>query len=224
MPDIGTEADRRGITRLCHFTRLSLFRGIVEDRAILSTQELIDREPLTLRNDPVRFDGYLGYVSCTVQFPNLHVLDGFRRNIDQEVQWIVLLLNPGLLALPSTLFSPVNAATASGGYVAGGFDGFDAMFQTQPPSRHFIYRGPNHLESCPTDNQAEVLVHHKIPAEAIIGVVCQTAIGREQVDRLLSTWEGLPPENSERAVLFDSNYVKELIWMGYDMDLAVRKA
>ena len=224
MPDIGTEADRRGITRLCHFTRLSLFRGIVEDRAILSTQELIDREPLTLRNDPVRFDGYLGYVSCTVQFPNLHVLDDFRRNSDQEDQWIVLLPSPELLALPSTLFSPVNAATASGGHVADGLDGFVAMFQPRPPSRHNIYRSQNHLKSCPTDNQAEVLVHHMIPAEAIIGVVRETAVGREQVDHLLSTWEGPPPETSERAVLFDSNYVKERIWMGYDMDLAVRRA
>jgi len=225
MPDIESEISRRGIKRLCHFTRLTSFGQIASDREIVSTNALIDRGRSANRNDSRRYDRHLDYISCSVQYPNLYVLDTFRERYGQAGPWAVLLLDPKLLELPSTLFSPVNAATANGDYVSAGIDGFDAMFQSNPPSARRTSRGASHLKSCPTDHQAEVLVHSSIPAERILGVVCETDDDRQQVDRILTAWEGPLPECSKRSVFFDTIYVRDCIQRGHDIvNISMRKA
>lgn len=222
MSDIGSEINRREITRLCHFTRLTSFDQIASDRAIVSTCVLIDRGRSTDRNDRYRYDGHLDYVSCSVQYPNLYVLDAFREGNGHAGPWVVLLLDPQLLELPTTRFSPVNAAAASGEHVSAGFDGFDAMFQASPPSAHGITRGSSHLRSCPTDHQAEVLVHRSIPAARIIGVVCDADDDLQRVNRVLSDWEGPPPKCSARPNFFERHYVSQRIQSGYEMSISMR--
>ncbi len=223
MPDIATEVANRGITRLCHFTHLSSFPKITKDRAILSSQILAEKRPDVVRNDRNRLDGHLNHVSCSVQFPNLWVLDSYREAGSKTDEWLVLLLDRKLLSLPSTRFSPVNAATARGAHVTDGPEGFTAIFQPQPPSVHYVYRGQSHLKSCPTDNQAEVLVHQAVLADEIIGVVCMTSEAQQQVDQFLAVWNKPKPKSSVREVLFESDYVKNRIWSGNDLDLAVRE-
>lgn len=223
MSDIESEISRRGITRLCHFTRLTSFDQIAGDKEIVSTRALIDRGLSAHRNDSRRYDQHLDYISCSVQYPNLYVLNAFREGNGQAGPWVVLLLDPKILALPSTLYSPVNAATANGDHVSAGFDGFDAMFQLNPPSAHGINRRTSHLKNCPTDHQAEVLVHCSIPAERILGVVCETDGDRRQVDRLLSSWKGPLPECSKRPVFFDANHIRDRIQLGHDLSFSMRK-
>ena len=221
VSDIRNEISRRGITRLCHFTRLMSLEQVIGDRAILSTSALIDRGRADHRNDSDRYDGHLDYVSCSVQYPNLYVLDSFRQRMGHVGPWVVVLLDPELLELPSTRFSPVNAATAGGNHVSTGFDGFDAMFQTSPPSAHPTSRRSSHLKSCPTDHQAEVLVHRSIAAERIIGFVCEADEDRQHVDQLLSGWEGPLPERSKRPRFFESVYVSQCIQNGHDMNIRI---
>ena len=222
VTDIGTEIDRRAITRLCHFTRLMSLEQIVHDRAILSTRELIDRGRSDHRNDSRRYDGHLDYISCSVQYPNLYVLDSFRREQDDAGPWVVVLLDPKLLELSSTRFSPVNAATANGDHVSAGPDGFASMFQPNPPSVHRISRSSSHLKCCPTDHQAEVLIHQSISTECIIGVVCESNRDCQQVNRLFSDWMGPPPECSKRSTFFETNYVSDRIQMGHEMLVPIR--
>lgn len=217
------EVARRRITRLCHFTHLSSFRQIVDDKAALSTQVLARRRPTAAVNDRQRLDGHLDYISCSLTFPNLWVLDAYRERGHRTDEWVVLLLKKMLLWQPSTKFSPVNAATAFGAHVADGLEGLVSMFQPRPPSVHPIYRGAQHLKSCPTDNQAEVLVSKAILADEVFGVVCMTPEVRQQVDQLVARWDGPRPATSVRKHFFESSYVKQTIWNGYDMDLGVQE-
>jgi hypothetical protein len=216
-------AERERIQRLCHFTHLSSFRQIVDDKAVLSRQALATKNRTVNLNDQYRYDGHLDYISCSITFPNLLLLDSFRARGHRTDEWIVLLLTRRLLHLPSTRFSPVNAATASGAHVADGVEGLVSMFQSRPPSVHSIYRGPQHLKSCPTDNQAEVLVSKAILADAVIGVVCMTPEVRQQADQLVARWDRPRPVISELESLFDWEHVKKMIRNGHDMDLAVRE-
>ncbi len=223
MSDIGSEINRLGITRLCHFTHLSSFRQIAADENVWSTQVLTEKHPSAAVNDRLRLDGHLTYISCSIQFPNLWVLDAYRANGHRTDEWVVLLLDPKLLSASSTRFSPVNAATSFGAHVTHGLESLVSMFQPRPPSVHNVYRGQLHLKSCPTDNQAEVLVSKAIHSDEIIGVVCMTPEVRQHVDQLVTRWNGPKPVTSVREFLFDSNYVKQMIWNGYDMDLAIRE-
>src|SRR5690606_12927464 len=78
-----------------------------------------------------------------------------------------------------TLFSPINAAAERGRYITGGVSGFEAMFAPFPPATRFN-RGLTHLPSCPTDNQAEVLVQDGIRLDLVQCVVVQS---EEQAER-----------------------------------------
>ena len=46
---------------------------------------------------------------------------------------------------------------------------------------------------------------------------------RQQADQLVTRWDGPRPVTSVHKLLFDSEYVKQMIWHGYDMDLDVRE-
>lgn len=216
-------ARSRGITRLCHFTGVESLTGICQDGAILSTQALMGRDPTSVRNDHSRYDGHLDYVSCSVQFPNLHVLDSYKQNDSSGQDWVVLLLNPRLLSLPTTKFSAVNAATASGSHVSEGLAGFEAMYQSQPPSLHNIYRAGHHLKSCPTDNQAEVLAHRSIPIDKVIGIVLETQRTSSLVEEVFRQWPDPAPPVSVKQVFFDASYVSQRIWLGYDIEFPMSR-
>lgn len=223
MSSIGNEISRRGITRLCHFTPLTLLDRIISDHEILSNQELMSRGQAVCRNDNYRHDGHLDYISCSVQFPNLFVLDRFRQRSDLDDSWVVALLDPHLLELSSTRFSPVNAATDKGIHVSDGFEGFDAMFRQNSPSKYGIKRPTTHRKSCPTDLQAEVLIQRSVSANSIIGLVCETDDNLQQVQQLLLNWTGTPPVCSTRPHFFEQSYVRDLVRSGHDICIAVRE-
>lgn len=223
MSSIANEIGRRRITRLCHFTRLALLDQIISDHAILSNQELKNRGQTVYRNDYYRHDGHLDYVSCSVQFPNLFVLDIFRERNELDDSWVVMLLDPHLLESSSTRFCPVNAATDKGVHVSDGFDGFQAIFGPYPPSKYGIRRSSNHLKSCPTDLQAEVLIQRSVSADSIIGLVCESDSDLQHVHKLLSKWAGTPPACSSRPRCFEQSYVGGLVQNGHDMPIATRE-
>ena len=214
----------RGITRLCHFTKVGSLTSIYQDGAIWSTQALMNRDTTSAGNDASRYDGHLDYVSCSVQFPNLHVLDAYKRNESPEQDWVVLLLSPLLLSMPTTKFAPVNAATASGLHVSEGLDGFGSLYQNQPPSLHNIYRADRHLKSCPTDNQAEVLIHRSIPLDLVIGIVLENERNRGFVAQVLAHWPDPAPPLSGKQVFFNASYVSRQIWTGCDIEFPMSRS
>ena len=80
-----------------------------------------------------RLDAHLDFVCRAVEFPNVDLLHTFRqRNPDQ--QWVHVCLKPNLLALKTTKFAPVDAASELGTQINDGIDGFSAMLERRLPA------------------------------------------------------------------------------------------
>ncbi len=217
-----------GIQRLCHFTRVDLLPEIFRTGQILPTSELLLRNPACTRNDYDRRDNHLGFVSCSVQYPNLWVLDRFRDRYPDSEGWVILILRPNRLWATGTLFSPVNAALESGRHVSEGLTGLEAMFQPNPPSKHYRFRGPDHLSSCPTDNQAEVLVPDGVPTADVVGILVETHrrvfdIGIELFSSPYGPdgqWRKHIPGSpwvEHNPELFDSGRLAACVWKGVEI-------
>jgi hypothetical protein len=163
----------RGISRLCHFTRSVTLPLIVERGEIAATSRLMQDERATCYpNDDQRLDGHRTRVSCSIQYPNIWLLRKLQNRHPHVQDWIVLTIDPDSLWHDGTLFCPVNAATAWGKYIGTGLEAFDALFSASTPGR--FSRSPNHLASCPTDNQAEVLVAGGVPLDHVRCIVVPT--------------------------------------------------
>ena len=176
-------ADERRIPRLCHFTRLSSLRGIVRHGGIRPSAELrVDQV-----NDPERFDRHVGYVCCSVTFPNVYLLREFAGpNLNA---WCVLLLGRDLLWQPGVLFCPVNAATAAGAFIDEGLPGLEALYVEEIAVGNRRWRrGPQQPLSATTDNQAEVLVPGEIPLASIQEIVVPTDRAHEEATDVLDGW------------------------------------
>ena len=60
---------KRGVTRLCHFTKIKSFVHILNSNSgILATNSI----PLDVKaqNDLCRCDGNLDYICCSIEYPN----------------------------------------------------------------------------------------------------------------------------------------------------------
>lgn len=180
MNNFQDEIQRRGITRLCHFTKSSnlpfiLGDGKFEKNGILST-DYIKQSDYLEELDKKRLDNHTNYVCCSVQRPNSKYMYFREKNSEDDLfhQWVVLYIDSSVID-DTSLFSPVNAATASGKNLESGFVAFQNMFAD---TIKFIRRGttqskerqPNLNMNLTTDNQAEVLIKDKIPKDKIIGM------------------------------------------------------
>ena len=213
IPEIQKQVRAREITRLVHFTRIQSLEGIIGDRRIESTRRLLESGRMTgrmiERNDDKRLDGYLDFVCCSVEYPNVYLLHEYRqRNPDQ--QWVHLCLKPNILALKTTKFAPVNAASELGTQVNGGIDGFSAMFEKHLPGRSYV-RKKTHLSNCPTDLQAEVLVKDSVPLSAIDEVIVESAADAATIDLLIQDWPDRNPSVEVQPLLFDKDELPKII-------------
>ena len=203
-------ARRTGIRRLCHFTRLSSLRDMVNDGCIkpsaaLRADQVIDRE---------RYDQLRGHVCCSIMFPNVFLLNQHATDIND---WCVLLLSPLLLGEPGVLFCPVNAATKSGDFVESGLAGLESLYgdEIRLGSRHWR-RGPSQPKSVPTDNQAEVLIRGEISLDAVYEIVVASDIAQARVQAILRGWPlelEPPPElrTEERMFRKEAYYEHKLL-------------
>ena len=167
---IAEQAVRRGVTRLCHLTPFRNLLHIARDGALLSTQELRSDERAAFQpQDLARLDGHHDHICCSIQYPNVWYLRSKRRET-KPLQllfpdWVCLLIKPSYLWADGALFCHRNAASGSGAFLAAGPDAFAAMYDD------IVYgaRGPTSRDhkpdSCPTDDQAEVLIPKRIPLE-----------------------------------------------------------
>ena len=213
---VKSSVENAGIQRLCHFTRVQFLPEIFRNRRISPTSDLLRRNSGCIRNDVFRRDAHLECVSCSIQYPNLWLLDKFRCRYP-DAEWVVLVLKPDRLWGEGTLFSPVNAAKDNGEYLRDGIAGFNAMFDMHPPSSFSSFRGHTHLSSCPTDNQAEVLVPGAIP----IAEVTDVLVGTEGLcSRVHDEIQSLPAEHQPLLVLnpefFDRDDLTVKIWRGVE--------
>lgn len=165
----------RGITRLCHFTRSNKLVHILRNETgIIANTFLDDQLDILKKNDEFRYDNKEDYVCCSVQYPNSWYLRRIKDIDPLFKEWVVLFIDPTLITLPTTLFCHRNAAAGRGRYIKKGYEGFTGMFKDPVQGQRLIYRTPNMLPCCPTDDQAEVLIYKNISRSHIIAIAVPT--------------------------------------------------
>lgn len=164
----------RGVTRLCHFTKLkNLVHIIAGNEGILASSAI--RPDTQDAKDPERYDGELDYVCCSVEYPNSwYLVKAQKRDADQIFKgWVVVFIDLSVLECRMIKFCPCNAAKNRGAYIQDDISQIGSLFAS-PNVRNWT-RPPRMLTCCPTDDQAEILIKGNIPSSFIkgIGVCCQ---------------------------------------------------
>jgi hypothetical protein len=190
------EAERRGISRLCHFTQSRKLAHILTDLdGVRSVAELRQQAPDLLDQlDAARRDGHLDHICCSIEYPNTWYLRQIRDRDTLFRDWVILYLSPDLIWREQTLFSPRNAAAESGALIQGGFASFIRLFapSVQGAQGRVRSRTSAMLPCCPTDDQAEVLVQGHIARTDIIGLAVPTESAARTEQRRLSFLHGIP--------------------------------
>ncbi len=177
---IRAEAERREISRLAHFTPVRNLVHIVSGDGLRSTKMMSDEERSEFnQQDLQRLDGYPDHISCTIEYPNAYYYKHKRANARGEARifpnWVCLLLSPKHLWAEDTLLCPHNAAGRGGTAVASGIECFMSMFDNEVEAPQGPRRRRGQPACCPTDIQAEVLVHRQVPLADVLGIVVESA-------------------------------------------------
>ncbi len=171
------EVQRRGITRLCHFTQSRKLYSILVS-GLLSRSLLEDEfSDLLTPTDMERFDKRLDYISCSIEYPNTWYLKIAQKNNPEKQlfnDWVVLYLSVDLIWAPKTLFSPCNAAYSGGRLLQPGYDSFKKLFERVVHCKQPRIRPNGMLPCCPTDDQAEVMIYQCIHPEYIWGIAVES--------------------------------------------------
>lgn len=167
---------RRGITRLCHFTRsknLPFILGNDEDssKGIVANNFITDKSFLT-KTDSKRLDNHEDYICTSVQYPNCFYFSTVLNRTNEEIfkDWVILQLSPKIIDC-STKFCPVNAATKNGQLISNGVEGFESLFVDEVQGRCTLNRSESMKDNSTTDIQAEVLIHKYIDKTDITGII-----------------------------------------------------
>lgn len=164
---ITAEARRRGITRLCHFTRSSALPHVLEAGAIRAVGDLRRSADFYRPTDTKRLDNHLDHISCSIEYPNVWYLRAAQNKDVIFTDWIVFLLDIALLDEPEIKFSPHNAASPTAP-IKDGREAFDKLFANNVTQYR---RRTGHPDWWPTSDQAEVLVRGPIPMSKVQGIV-----------------------------------------------------
>jgi hypothetical protein len=197
MTGIWEQAQRRGITRLCHFTKAVGLGHILSTGELRGAAELRESSEGFRPTDTRRLDGYLHHINCSVEYPNTWYLDRARASDPHFQEWVILTLDPRLLDLPGAGFCPFNAARNEGAHVYEGLAAFESMFAPQVTGNATRSRRPRHPLWAPTDDQAEVLIPGPVSATAIISVLVaskeQAELERYRLTEHLGAGKLIPP-------------------------------
>lgn len=195
--DIMAALVERGITRLCHFTPARNLAHIAAGRVgVLSTASLeADERAAYNQTDLQRFDGKKTHICCSIQFPNAWYFEKARGDERLFNDWVVLLISPHYLAEQETLFCPRNAAAELGRHIVSGPAGFASMFAPAVlGARDQVRkRGPQHRSNCPTDEQAEILIHDRVLLKDVIGVAVKS-VEQAATERARMRANGVDPD------------------------------
>lgn len=172
-------ASARGITRLCHLTP---FRNLVhlasDDAGLLSLHQLGEAQGDFDQQDLERLDNHPDHISCSIQYPNGWYLRQ-RRVKATPIQrlfpdWVCLAIDSSRLWAPGTRVCIRNAAAGRGSHVKDvSPESFEELYASPIVGARGAARrrSPARLRACPTDDQAEVLVHRSVPLSEIQAVI-----------------------------------------------------
>ena len=213
--EIPSELQQRGVSRLCHFTPIANLPSIFGRGGIHSVLQARERDIPLRQMDAGRWDGQLGHVSLSVQYPNAFLMRRYghvsipARPSERWVPTAVLDIDPSGLSWSDALFSPVNAATASGDHLGSSIQHLRSMFAPEVPNPNCPPRGQRHPLSCPTDLQAEVMIYGGVPIAAIRRVFVERASDERDARTMR-----LPVPVTRWPAIFHPDYLSESIRRG----------
>lgn len=189
IASIRNEVQRRGITRLCHFTPSRNLAQITEDpRGILASEYLqADEQAVFNPTDLTRLDGYKDHVCCSIQYPNAWYFKKARKEEKLFLDWVVILIRAHYLWRTGTKFCPRNAAAEYGRLIREGTDAFEALFAdtVEGAGEHTFTRNQRHPAFLTTDEQAEVLIPDQVQRQDVMGIaVRDVEQAKREVTRL----------------------------------------
>lgn len=193
--DVKTAAEAREITRLCHLTPFRNLVHIAAGEGLVSTAQLAKGERKVFnQQDLERLDAHPDHISCSIEYPNAWYLRQRRRDGGAEGRmfpdWVCVCIEPHHLWGDATLFCPRNAAAAGGYLIGAGVESFRTLYAKSTSGAYGMTFTRDRLPlACPTDEQAEVLVHRHIPLEDVQQIVVadeaqakRTFFGLEQLE------------------------------------------
>lgn len=167
----------RGVSRLCHFTKLqSLTHILSSESGILASKSI--RSDIKNVTDKARYDGELDYICCSIEYPNSWFLEKAISDSANHVfkEWVVLYIDIEILKYKDAKYCPCNASKNHGKYINNRIENIDSVFAEQLVTFRYP-RTPNMLACCPTDGQAEILIRDCIPRSYVTGIV----VGNEDI-------------------------------------------
>lgn len=168
-----------GITRLCHLTPFrNLLHLASNGRGLLSLQQLAEAQGDYDQQDLLRLDGHPDHISCSIEYPNGWYLNQRRLRATplQKLfpDWVCLSISTRRFASPGTKVCVRNAAAGRGRYLQDlSEESLRSLYaQTISGSRGVArLRTKTRIPACPTDDQAEVLIHRAVPLADIQAVI-----------------------------------------------------
>jgi hypothetical protein len=171
-PTVEEQIRHRGITRICHFTpSRNLVHIAAEGRGILSTAQLSqDERALFTQQDLARLDAHPEHISCSIQYPNAWYYASKRNPVGEGANfpdWVMLAVDPQHLARADTLYCQNNAG--GGTRLEAGAKAFEGLYaaKVEDSKGRTFNRTPKRPQSCPTNDQAEAMIHQQIPLDDI---------------------------------------------------------
>lgn len=174
MKEIKEIVKSREIDFLFHFTQLENLESIFE-HGLLSRNSMESSGVIGETNDPYRFNGQLGAISCSFWSPNYKLFYRLRKN-DENKKWVVLALKKKVLWNKPCAFCKTNAANNDESSIPlherQTAEALLRMFEEVEgkPSRETLKLADN----CPTDPQAEILVLDDVEPRFIVGALTST--------------------------------------------------
>lgn len=172
------EIAKRGINYLIHFTECTNLLSIVQNRILLSNNQLklLDNEYLDITeiNDYARLDGLSNYVNISIEHPNYHLLNKFKERMNEpHISWCILKIDAKHIYNKDTLFSVSNAASSDSRnkyVISGDFNKFKQLFNDTVYIGRYTWRRNNLKAKYTTDIQAEILVKDYLPYDDIVEI------------------------------------------------------
>lgn len=219
---VAAALERLPLTRLTHFTPAKNLYHIVDEGMIRSSKDLADNAPgYFAPTDHQRFDQHPDKICCNFEYPNPYYLWHARAKPDftNYPDWVCLLLDPGLLLKPGTLFSGCNAAKRGGAHLRQGGQALLDCYAEVASHDNRYTRGPNHHKAAATDLQAEALVPGPVDLSHLRGIAVPGEDDARQLYGILRRRD-LGPERFRWVMapgLFNRNTLSNYIRFGGTM-------
>lgn len=174
LPDcleVWTEAARRGVKNVVHFTTISGVNGILATQTVMSRKRLNKDQYLEFvfrPNSEIRKDEeWLDYVNLSIERINdwMFGVSSNRWHVKDNNPWALLSFHPQILSHPGVVFATTNNIYPSC-LRAEGLAGFCQLYSDTVYGRYRKAHGRrDKLSAWPTDRQAEVLYPGELSCE-----------------------------------------------------------